>query len=284
MEFLQLKYFANAARTENFSHTAEHFRVPPSCISAGIKKLENELGVKLFDRSANKIKLNEYGKIFLQAIDKSNDLFSKAKADILDLSGSAFGELNLLILTNRQKITKAISEFRAKYPKIFFNIKHQGPMDPTHVKEYDVILSDQNLQGDQFEQTFWLKEEIFLAVRSDSPLSQKISISAEELKDEKFICMSKNTNLRRYTDHYFEEKKISPKIVIECDDPKYIQNYLKMGLGVTFFPKSSWGDQIDSDVALLRIDNGLYRDTYIYTNKSSSHIAHLFSQMLKNYN
>ena len=126
MEILQLKYFSHAAKSENFSHTAQQFMVPTSSISASIKKLENEIGVKLFDRTANKIKLNEYGKILLQTVDKSEKLFKKAKADILDLSQTPFGELNMLILTNRQKATEAIAECKVKYPKISFNIRHQG--------------------------------------------------------------------------------------------------------------------------------------------------------------
>ena len=79
MEFLQLKYFSHAAKTENFSHTAQNFMVPTSCISASIKKLETEIGVKLFDRTANKIKLNEYGKILLTAVNQTEELFKRQK-------------------------------------------------------------------------------------------------------------------------------------------------------------------------------------------------------------
>ena len=80
MELLQLKYFSHAAKTENFSRTAEKYIVPTSCVSASIKKLEQEIGVKLFDRSSNRIKLNEYGKILLSAVDKSEEIFKTAKA------------------------------------------------------------------------------------------------------------------------------------------------------------------------------------------------------------
>mgnify|MGYP002513475198 CR=1 FL=1 len=69
MEFLQLKYFQHAARSENFSHTATAFMVPPSSVSVSIKKLESELGVPLFDRTANKLSLNENGKLFLKTAD-----------------------------------------------------------------------------------------------------------------------------------------------------------------------------------------------------------------------
>ncbi len=281
MELLQLKYFSHAAKTENFSHTAQHFMVPTSGISASIKKLENEIGVPLFDRTANKIRLNEYGKILLTAVDKSEELFNKAKTEIFDLSQTPFGEFRLLILTNRQKVTNIISEFVAKYPGISFNIKHQGEISPSHINEYDIIVTDLNIESDHFDKHFWLHEELLLATHKDSRLAKKSSISASELKDEKFICMPKGSSLRRCTEAYFEQKKINPDIIIECDDPYYIRNYLKLGLGVAFFPESSWKNQVSQDIALLKIDDGLYRDSYIYINKSSSNTVHLFSQMLK---
>ena len=52
MELLQLTYFCDAAATQNFSQTAKRFNVPPSNISQSIKRLEEELGVPLFTRSA----------------------------------------------------------------------------------------------------------------------------------------------------------------------------------------------------------------------------------------
>jgi len=64
MELLQLKYFCDAAKTQNFSQTAKKFMVPPSDISQTVKRLEKELGVALFSRHANRIVLNENGKRF----------------------------------------------------------------------------------------------------------------------------------------------------------------------------------------------------------------------------
>lgn len=281
MELLQLKYFRHAAKTENFSHTAQYFMVPTSGVSAAIKKLEAEIGVKLFDRTANRVRLNEYGKILLQAVDKSEELFNKARVDILDLSQTPFGELKLLILTNRQKVTEVISEFRVKYPKTAFHINHQGVQDVANLGEYDIIVTDRNISTDSFNKSFWFREEILLATHKNSQLSEKNTVSAGDLKNEKFICMPQGSSLRHCTDNYFEQKRLSPDIVIECDDPQYIRNYLKMGLGVTFFPSISWKNHVSNDIRLLRIDDGLYRDSYIYTNKSRSNIVHLFSQMLK---
>ncbi|MBR2376519.1 MAG: LysR family transcriptional regulator [Clostridia bacterium] len=281
MELLQLKYFSHSAKTENFSHTAKHFLVPTSCISISIKNLENELGVKLFDRFANKIKLNDYGKIFLEAVEQSELLLKKAKADIFDLAQTPFGEIKLLILTNREKVTNTISKFKIKYPKISFTINHQSHDNLSKTNDYDIIITDQKLTSERFSQTFWLSEEIFLAVHKDNAISNKPSISSSELREEKFILMQKNSSLRDFSDKFFSKNGIVPNIVIECDDPQYVRKYLKMGLGVTFFPKISWEEQISDDISLLKIDNGLYRDSFIYTNKSASNIAFLFAQILQ---
>ncbi len=281
MELLQLKYFSHAAKTENFSHTAQKFRVPTSSVSVSIKKLEEEMGVKLFNRTVNKIKLNEYGKILLSAVDKSEELFQKAKSEILDLSQAPFGELRLLILTNRQNVTEVISQFKKKYPKVSFYIKHELEAEQPSINEYDIIISDRDIKSDRFVKRPWLEEDIFLAVYKDNPLAIKKCVCSNDMSVEKFICMPRGSCMRDYMEDYFREKSITPDIVIECDDPLYIQKYLKMGFGVTFFPSLSWKAQISEDISLLKIDDGLRRTSYIYSNKSASYTAELFSQMLE---
>jgi len=66
MELLQLKYFCDAAETQNYSKTAKKFYVPTSNISQSVKRLERELGVELFEHRANRIVLAESGKRFMK--------------------------------------------------------------------------------------------------------------------------------------------------------------------------------------------------------------------------
>ena len=66
MELLQLAYFCDAAITQNFSKTAEKYSVPTSNISQSIRRLEKELSVTLFDRTANRVSLNKEGLLFYE--------------------------------------------------------------------------------------------------------------------------------------------------------------------------------------------------------------------------
>lgn len=276
MELLQLKYFQTAARKENITHAAQEYMVPPSSVSAAIKKLENELGVKLFTRTANKLSLNEYGRIFLRAVETADNELNKAKIEMLNLSTVPSGEIKMLILTNRRTVTNIISNFKKQYPNVSFNIKHENYNDYGNYSKFDIIISDQNISSGSFIKNLFVNEEIFLAVHKDNILSDMTNVSVKDIKNQKFIGMSKGCCLREYMDDFFSKNNFNPEYVIECDDPYYIREYVKMGLGVTFFPEISWGGQKDENIKLIKINNGLYRDSFIYLNKDSSETAKIF--------
>lgn len=273
MEFLQLTYFAHAAKTENFSHTAAHFRVPPSSVSSSIKKLETELETQLFDRTANRLLLNENGKRFLKAVDSIFSEIESAKNDIADMSGKPSGKIHLLINNNRMTMTGIIADFRNKYPDISFMLDFDGNKNYT---DYDMIITDEIIANNAFESFDFISEEVMLAVHTTNPISEREEISMSELGDEKFICLHKNYSLRTFTDTLCRKACILPDIVIECDDPQCIRDYLIMGMGVSLFPIVSWQHQTHPSIKLLRLNGGVYRNTKIYINKKSSLSTRIF--------
>lgn len=279
MEFLQLTYFQHTAKTENISHTAAHFRVPPSSVSASIKKLETELGSQLFDRTANQLSLNDNGKRFLKSVDNIFSEIEQAKNDIADMSGKVHGKIHLLINNNRMRMTDIISEFRKIHPEISFILDFDG--DKIHT-DYDMLITDEILTSNAFEGYDFISEEVMLAVHKTNPIARLNKINMSELKNEKFLCLHKNYSLRNLTDKLCHEACISPDIVIECDDPQCIRDYLMMGMGVSLFPAFSWQRQIHSSIKLLRINNGVYRHSRIYINKKSSLCTHIFLEHIKN--
>lgn len=281
MEILQLKYFRMAAKKENISHAAQTFMVPPSSVSSAIKKLEKELGVTLFERTSNSLKLNECGRIFLNAIETAEDEFNKAKIEMLNLSDMPKGEIKMLILTNRRIVTDIISKFKIEYPSVSFSIKHDDYGDYGSYHKFDIIISDRNIDSLHFEKNDFVNEEVYLAVPVSSEISAVNGSNAPKLKNEKFICMPNGSSHRELMNNWFRQMELEPEIVIECDDPNYICEYLKMGMGSTFFPSVSWQNQLDERIRLLKIKDGIYRRSYMYINKDSSKASKLFAGMLE---
>lgn len=278
---LPLKYFENAANTENFSHTADAFGVPSSTVSISIKKLEDRMGVQLFDRSANKIKLNEYGKCLLRAVQVSQEAFKKAKTEIADLSQNPTGEIHLLILSNRQRVTEVITRFKHIYPEISFIIRHTMPGTLSELTQFDIIVADGNISSDHFQKQFWLREEVMLAVPKNNPLYNRGAVTTEDIKSGKFISMHKGSGQRNHMDEFFEKAGTQPEISIECDDPEYVVKYLEMGMGIALIPMEAMGYRIPDFIHLLKVNEGLYRDTYIYTNKTDTNIVKVLTSMLR---
>jgi len=281
MEILQLKYFQMTAKTENISHTAHHYMVPPSSVSISIKKLETELGVKLFDRTANKLKLNPCGKMFSEAVDEAERNIKQAKINMLNLSQTPFGEIKLLILTNRSIVTDYISKFKQEYPHVTFKIRHEDYGDYSAYSDYDVIISDRLINTNDFNSSFYVIEEVFLAVHKKHRLASSNVVTFDDIKKEKIIFMPKGSSLGNYMQSVFKEAGFEPDIAIECDDPHYIREYLNMGLATTFFPSVSWKVHINDNIRLLRVNDGIYRKSYIYTNIKSSNTVKIFAEGLQ---
>lgn len=278
MEFLQLKYFQHAAVSGNFSHTAEAFGVPASSVSASVKKLEGELNTRLFDRTANRAVLNEKGHVFLECTERIFGELERAKEKIIELDSNQSGKVHMLVRTNRRIVTTLISEFRRDYPQVSFVLDFD---ENRNYKDYDIIVTDDTIKNDAFECYHFVREEVLLAVHRDNPLSRKQNVSMEELEKQKFICLSDNYSLRTITDNLCRQACFRPDIVIECSDPYYIREYLEMNMGVSLVPSVAWANQLGPEVCLVRINEGVYRDSMVYVKNDVSAAARNFAERLE---
>ena len=124
MELLQLKYFRDAAITENFSQVAQKYYVPQSSISHTISRLEDELGLKLFTRSGRKVRLNEAGKAFYEEIDAA---LAKIEKGIRRVNNMKHNTVRLSMLQGTVAMIPLISDFQKKNPDI--EITFANPSD-----------------------------------------------------------------------------------------------------------------------------------------------------------
>lgn len=79
MELNQLYYFRVAAETQNLTEAAERLHISQPTLSKVIKRLENDLGVKLFDRRPSRLELNPYGGSFLIYVNQALDALERGK-------------------------------------------------------------------------------------------------------------------------------------------------------------------------------------------------------------
>ncbi len=263
MELLQLKYFCDAAECENFSHTAEKNGVPPSNISQTVKRLEAELGVKLFRREANRITLSDEGRIFYEGAKSALVTLEGARAKLQDLTAEVNGEIRLLIRTHRRTTTLAIERFKKLYPNVQISINHDTD---TAYSDYSLIISDGAENREGYNREHLLTERIMLAVPGSHPLSARKSVALSELADENFVAMSHTSRLRDLALSLCRVAGFTPKVIISAEDPYYVRKYVDIGLGIALVPGISWRGQFSENTVLVDIGD-CRRDIYVYTYK-----------------
>lgn len=267
MDLLQLKYFCHAAKTENFSKTAQLFLVPPSNISQTVKRLERELGVTLFDRENNRVVLNSSGREFYKKISAALTLIEDAKNELCEAAGEIEGEIKLLVATNRRIVTAVVEEFKKSYPAVSFNIEHRHKGISG---EYDVIISDDISLCREYEGKPLITEDVVLAVSKNNLLSKKSAVSVEELSRERFIFMNEDSSLAKKSLDVCRFLGFEPNITIRTDDPFYVRKYVEMDMGVALIPSFSWQNQFDANVVFKNLGD-FKRTTYAFVKKDRYH-------------
>lgn len=262
MELLQLKYFCDAAQTQNFSMTAKKYFVPTSNISQSIKRLENELGCELFEHRKNKILLNDEGKLFYENVSQALALLEGAKENIRDSGNVLQGEIKILCLCSRSVISRAIERFSQVHPQINFVLHH----DLNAQLDFDILISD--ISPFAYGKKILLAdEEICIAVNKNHPLAQKAQLSVEELEQERFISMTAGNSMHTITMNACADAGFVPNIAIQTNDPFYVRKYVELGMGIAFVPTFSWKGIFPENIRLKSVGN-IRRRTYAYLPKN----------------
>ena len=272
----------SAAETENFAKTAQLYNVPPASISQSIKRLENELGNTLFDRSANTVKLNERGKIYYQMVKASLSSLEEAKKAINTLN-EVKGHLKLLVATNRSLVNEAVKTICSKYKGVTFYIENSDEKAVIDSDDYDLIITDNfpfiknNRRLSRYNSVKLISEKLLLAVHKDNPLSLDANPTIADLLFERIVTLSEQSGLYYLTRHACNRNGFSPNLIVQNDDPSYVVDYIEKNIGVSLVPEFDWRDSFSENVCLKEIQDlkqktkeDLVRVTKIYYSKSKS--------------
>ena len=228
MEILQLRYFFESSQNENFAKTAEKHMVPTSSVSASIKRLETELGCKLFNRTHNKITLNENGKRLKQAVAVA---FSELDQAVHELSDTKTDEreIKMLVRAMRSNITDYIIEFKEKHPKISF--KTVFDFYEKNFEEYDIIIDEKKDTYTDYESFELYSMRLRMMVSSSSPLCDR-HLCLKQLENQPFISLGESSNMHKILVKSCMKSGFSPNISVHSNDIKCFEKLIESGIGI----------------------------------------------------
>lgn len=219
MNLRQLRYFYDVAKTENIAKVAEIHMVPASSVSVAIKHLEKELGTPLFDRSANKIKLNEKGKLFAAELGESFHRMESVTQQITERK-AASPKIKVLIRARPKWVTELISQFKSENPQTNFIISNDYTI--TDIDRFDVIIDEDGKQYEGWQRFLLSSEIICVKAASNNPLVGK-TLTFHDLKDQVFVLPSVGNGMRNLYERICHREGLSPNVTIECNDRQCLQ-------------------------------------------------------------
>ncbi len=214
MELLQLKYFYESAKLENFAKVAERYMVPATSVSASVRRLEKELGCELFDRQCNKISLNENGRKFKKHIGEILEKLENAVLEI-QIKEEQQTEIRLLVRSMRGEIAKLIIGYQKQNPSTAF--KMDVDTKTADYEEYDLIIDELDEKYSDYEKLELCSVKLRLKASSQNPLCGQM-LTLSQLKNQRFVTFGAESNMHKTLVRACKNAGFIPKIAIEIND------------------------------------------------------------------
>ncbi|WP_181220367.1 LysR family transcriptional regulator [Bacillus subtilis] len=256
MEWEQLEYFQTLARVQHVTKAAKSLSITQPALSRSIARLENHLGVPLFDRQGRSISLNQYGHIFLRRVQAMMKEYTEGKEEIQALLKPDQGivSLGFLHTLGTTLVPDLIGSFQQEYPNIAFQLKQNHSywlLERLKSGDLDLCLLASIKPENPIQ---WIKlwsEELFVFVPNDHPLASRESITLNEISGERFILLKKGYALRMTVDELFEKANIQPNIMFEGEEAATAAGFVAAGLGISILPDLKGLDQ--SKITKIRV-------------------------------
>lgn len=241
MELLQLKYFLKTAQAGSITQAAKELRIAQPSLSKTIHRLEDQVGVRLFDRRGKRIYINEAGWKFYQRVKTILHELDNAVQEARDTTGEA--DKHLVLGTATAKLLpETIRDYLVKYPDVHFRLlqvlDHQQLWQKLQNGDIDLCISSLEPKGTALCSFPLMTEKIYLVVSQHHPLAGRKTISLEEVTDQPLIHYTAECGLRDIVEKGYHHIDCTPQFTCECMTPEITCSLIEANIGIGFLPAS----------------------------------------------
>nr|WP_092074902.1 LysR family transcriptional regulator [Dendrosporobacter quercicolus]NSL49802.1 LysR family transcriptional regulator [Dendrosporobacter quercicolus DSM 1736]SDN20050.1 DNA-binding transcriptional regulator, LysR family [Dendrosporobacter quercicolus] len=261
MEIAQLKYMLTLAKHLNFSRAADEACVTPSSLSQQIKKLEDELGVALFERTTRSVHLTLAGAEFIESakkiVSEITEINTIMQKYIVGESGNIF--IGNCPAFEAYGMTALIALFQKNYPKISLHFCEAGCLDLYTLLcngKIDVafLTTFDKFKPEQFSLESYplVDDELVIIVNKSHPLASRQIIDLGEVSQERFISFSKSSDFYQDTMDACRQSGFIPQFSYETQYTDTIVGLVAEGMGIAMLSLRLVMKKLPKNVALIR--------------------------------
>lgn len=258
--FTWKKYVYEVYREKSFSKAAQNLYISQPSLSARIKKIEDQIGVPLFDRSTSPLKLTEIGEIYIEAAKEISHIEQRVEEQINNLTTLKTGQLSVGAsnLFAAYAMPQLITRFKQRFPDINIRITEGNTTQLESMlsnNSLDLVIDNYRYDSMLYNKELYCTEYILLAVPKHFSVHEQLieyQLSHDDIKNKSylsetcpavplnafsslpFIMLAPGNDTRLRGDRLCREAKFHPNIILEFSQQSTAYMAASTQLGATF--------------------------------------------------
>lgn len=251
MDFQQLRYFLAAADTGAISRAATRCGVSQPAVSAQLGRLEEELGVRLFDRLGRGVALTEAGRALLprarRICGQVEEIESSLRADLE--SGRGRVAIGAIPTMAPHLVPPLVAALRAEYPECEVIVREdltENLVEALVDNELDVAIMSAPVEHDLIELEVVGREPLLVVTPADHPLAKAAAqgaagaageVALADLRDLPAVTLHEMHCLGRTINEFCQARRLASNVVCRSTQIDTLLEFVRLGLGVSIVPQ-----------------------------------------------
>ncbi len=238
----QLQVFITVVENKNFSRAAEVLHMTQPAVSQYIRTIEENLGVRLLDRTNKYVRVTKAGEIVYHHAKEIVALYTRMGSLLDDLTNQVKGPLTIgaSYTYGEYILPYVIAKMKKQYPDVrptvtIGNTEKIAELVRNH--QLDVgIIEGQIKKDKQMTIQDFAEDHMVIIVSTKHPINQK-NVTKEELEKQTWILREEGSGTREAGENVFKQLQISPENIMTFGSTQAIKVAVEAGLGISFLSR-----------------------------------------------
>jgi DNA-binding transcriptional LysR family regulator len=268
MDLRQLRYLVALADERHFTRAAEREHIAQPALSQQIRRLEEEVGVALVERTTRRVAITEAGELLVARARRIMSELSAAEAELEALRGILTGHVSVgaMHTMGPVDVSLALAIFHQRHPGVELTVLEQSSEELAEMLRDDVLdlafLSvTERIESHGLGLHQLVSEELVVILPQAHPLAGRSCVRMGELAGEQFISYREGSRLRELLNRAAREAEFDPQVMLESNESRRIRRLVARGMGVAILPRSDSEGSAGVEIAVVNLDQpALTRD------------------------
>jgi LysR family transcriptional activator of glutamate synthase operon len=267
MELRQLRYLVALAEELHFTRAAEREHIAQPALSQQIRRLEQELGIALVERTTRRVAMTDAGELLVARARRILAEIDAALTELDGLRGVQTGRVTIGAMHTMGPIdvALALARFHDRHPDVELTVREQSSeelAEMLRVDELDLAFLSvtERIESHGLGLHQLISEELVVVLPADHRLSGRSEVRMAELAGDEFISYRQGSRLRELLGAAGRHAGFEPSIKLESNESQRIRRLVARGLGVAILPRSDAEDPGAGVAVAALTDPALTRD------------------------